>query len=103
MVSLGTEVGLGPGDIVLDGDPFLLQTGDQQPPLSGPCLLSSISASAKLLCEDCVETVRWTCGWQGKGTMRTYWLVDTRDWLVDRCVPDSQQATADNSRSSVTS
>jgi len=29
---LGTEVGLGPGDIVLDGDPA-------PPPIFGPCLL----------------------------------------------------------------
>jgi len=30
---LGTEVGLGPGDIVLDGDPApLLQGGGAQPP-----------------------------------------------------------------------
>ena len=33
-----TEVGLGPGHIVLDGDPAP-QKGAQQPPLLGPCLL----------------------------------------------------------------
>jgi len=36
-----TEVGLGPGDIVLDGDPAPLK-GTQRPlpsPISGPCLL----------------------------------------------------------------
>ena len=37
---LNREVGLGPGDIVLDGDPAPLPNkGAQQPPLFGPCLL----------------------------------------------------------------
>jgi len=36
---VGTEVGLGPDDIVLDGDPALLRKGAEQPPLFGPCLL----------------------------------------------------------------
>jgi len=31
-MSLGTEVGLGPGDIVLDGGPVPPQKGAQQPP-----------------------------------------------------------------------
>jgi len=33
----GTEVGLGPGDIVLDGDPA--PPKGAQPPIFGPCLL----------------------------------------------------------------
>ena len=33
------EVGLGPGDIVLDGDPAHPRKGAQQPPLFGLCLL----------------------------------------------------------------
>ena len=33
---LGTEVDLGPGDIVLHGDP---PKGAQRPPIIGPCLL----------------------------------------------------------------
>jgi len=37
---LGTEVGLGPGDIVFDGDPASpLQKGVQQAQIFGPCLL----------------------------------------------------------------
>jgi len=37
---LGTEVGLGPGDIVLDGDPaFPTERGTAVPPLFGRCLL----------------------------------------------------------------
>jgi len=36
---LGREVGLGPGDIVLDGDPAHPPKGAQQSPLFGPCLL----------------------------------------------------------------
>jgi len=35
---LGRKVDLGPGDIVLDGDPALPK-GAQQPPLLGSCLL----------------------------------------------------------------
>ena len=38
-IQLGTEVGLGPGDIVLDGDRAPPRKGAQQPPLFGPCLL----------------------------------------------------------------
>ena len=36
---LGTEVDLGPGHIVLDGDPAPPAKGAQQPPPFGPCLL----------------------------------------------------------------
>jgi len=40
---LGTGEGLGPGDIVLDGDPAPPQTGTapnfRQPPLFSPCLV----------------------------------------------------------------
>jgi len=38
---LSTEVGLGPDDIALDGDPVpLFQKGDGAPsPIFGPCLL----------------------------------------------------------------
>jgi len=48
---LGTEVDLGPGHIVLDGDPAPTAKRAQQrsPPLFGPCLLwprSPISATA---------------------------------------------------------
>jgi len=36
---LGTEVDLGPDDIVLDEDPAIPRKGAQQPPVFGPCLL----------------------------------------------------------------
>jgi len=36
---LGTEVGLGPGDIVLDGDPVPPPKKGAHPPIFGPCLL----------------------------------------------------------------
>jgi len=38
---LGTEVGLGPGDFVLDGDPVppAKKQRRAQPPIFGPCLL----------------------------------------------------------------
>jgi len=50
------EVDLGPGDIVLDGDPDLLsERGTAAPPLFGPCLvakrlpISPISAAVEFL------------------------------------------------------
>jgi len=49
---LGTEVDLGPGHIVLDGDAAFLAKVAQQPALFGLCLLwprSPISATAELL------------------------------------------------------
>jgi len=42
-IPLGTEVGLGPGYIVLDGDPAP-QKGVQQPPLFGPLRCSGTVA-----------------------------------------------------------
>jgi len=54
---LGTNVDLGPGHIVLDGDPAAPPPvkGAQQPPLFGQCLLwprSPISAAAELLLQN---------------------------------------------------
>ena len=49
---LGTEVDLGPGHIVLDGDPAPPQKGHSSPFLFGLCLLwprSPISANAELV------------------------------------------------------
>jgi len=37
-IKLGMEIGLGPGDIVLDGTH--LPKGGQQPPLFGPCIVA---------------------------------------------------------------
>jgi len=51
---LGTEVGLGPGDIVLNEDPAPPWKTAQQPSLFGPCLLwpqSPVSATAEILYE----------------------------------------------------
>jgi len=52
-MTLGTEVDLGPGHIVLDGVPAVLETGTAAlPSFRGPCLLwpgSPISAIAELL------------------------------------------------------
>ena len=36
-MKLGVEVGLGPVDIAVDGDP---KRGAQQPPLFGPCIVA---------------------------------------------------------------
>ena len=38
---LGTEVGIGPGDVVLDEDPAPPPKKGAQPPVFGPCLLWS--------------------------------------------------------------
>jgi len=38
-IVLGMEVGLGPGHIVLDGDPVPLPKKGTEPPIFGPCLL----------------------------------------------------------------
>jgi len=38
-MKLGIEVGLGPGHIVLDGDPAAPQKGHSPPPIIGPHLL----------------------------------------------------------------
>jgi len=49
---LGTEVDLGPGHIVLDGDPAPLRKVHSSAHLFGPCLLwppSPMSAAAELL------------------------------------------------------
>ena len=52
-MSFGTEVGLVPGDIVLDGDPAPPREGTQHPPTFGPMSVvaerSPISATAELL------------------------------------------------------
>jgi len=50
---LGKDVGLGPGDIVLDGDPALPRKGAQQPPLCGPCLLWPNGRPSQLLLSSC--------------------------------------------------
>jgi len=53
MMSLGTEVDLGPGHNVLDRVPALHEKGTTAPPLLGPCLWwprSPLSATAELLC-----------------------------------------------------
>ena len=37
---LGMEVGLGPGNVVLDGDPAPPRKGHSSPPLFGPCIVA---------------------------------------------------------------
>jgi len=69
---LGTEIGLGPGDIVLDGDPAPPQKGAQQPPpifwpmpISCPSVATKqlpISATAELsFCLLCVVVILCSC------------------------------------------
>jgi len=51
---VGTDVDLGPGHTVLDGDPSLPQKGAQQPaPLFGPCLLWPNGRPSQLLLSTC--------------------------------------------------
>ena len=50
--AVGTDVDLGLGHIVLDGDPAPLK-GAQQPPLFGPCLLSPNGRPSQLLLSTC--------------------------------------------------
>jgi len=50
---LGTEVGFGPGHIVLDGYPALPIGAQNSPPLFGPCLLWPIGRPSQLLLSAC--------------------------------------------------
>jgi len=48
------EVGLGPGHIVLGGDPApLTKKGAQPPPIFGPCLLWPNGRPSQLLLSSC--------------------------------------------------
>jgi len=51
-----TEVGLGPGNTVLDGDPTPPWKGAQQPPLFGPCLLWPNGRPSQPLLSSCCST-----------------------------------------------
>jgi len=54
---LGTEKGLYPGDIVLDGDPATpTERGTAAPPLFGPCLLWPNGRPSRQLLSSCL---RW--------------------------------------------
>ena len=60
---LGTEVGLGQGDTVLDGDPAPPAKGAQEPHLFGPCLLwsrSPTSATMLISCSVCASNISGT-------------------------------------------
>ena len=45
---LSTDVGLGPGDTVLDGGPVLHQRGHNPPPIFGPCLLHQTAVCIRI-------------------------------------------------------
>jgi len=57
---LGREVGLGPDDIVLDGDPAPLPKG-AQPPIFGPCLLRPNGRPSQLLLSTCSIQPPYVC------------------------------------------
>jgi len=52
-VPLGTEIGLGPGHIVLDGETQLPSRKGAQPPLFCPCLLWPNGRPSQLLLSSC--------------------------------------------------
>jgi len=53
---LATEVGFGPGDIVLDGDPATPKKGAQQSPLFDSCLLWPNGRPSHQLLSSCLKT-----------------------------------------------
>jgi len=65
---LGTKVGVGPGDIVLDGDPAPLQKG-HSPPVFSPCLLWPNGRASQLLLNTCKQSgeKREMIGWKAVG------------------------------------
>ena len=69
MMPLGTEVGLGPDDIVLDGAQLLPPKVGNFRPMSILAKRSPISATAELLLynwSSCLEYPGWTCSNQRK-------------------------------------
>jgi len=52
-IPLATEVGLGPGDIVLDGDPALQKGGTAPRPIFGLCPLWPNGGASQLLLRTC--------------------------------------------------
>jgi len=54
---LGTEIGLGPGDIVLDENPAPPRKWTQQPPLFGTCLLWPDDRPSQLLLSSCYSYI----------------------------------------------
>ena len=53
---LSRDVGLGPGDIVLDGDPAISNgKGHSSPPLFGPCLLWPNGRPSQVLLSSCTK------------------------------------------------
>ena len=70
---LGTEVGIGQGHIVLDGDQLPLQKGAQQrcpPPLFGPwpCILWSSCRPSQQLLSSCFKLESAHKFWRGEGS-----------------------------------
>jgi len=57
---LGTEVGLGPGDVVLDGDPAPPRKGAQQPLLFGPVCSGMHGRPFQLLLSTCIAYILYT-------------------------------------------
>jgi len=51
---LGMEVGLGPGHVVLDGDPAPLERGTAASPLFGPALLWPNGRPSQQLLSSCI-------------------------------------------------
>jgi len=63
---LGTEVDLGPGHILLDGDPALPAKGAQQPPLFSAHVYCGHGRQSQLLMSSCnllYPTCIWRLSW----------------------------------------
>jgi len=58
---LGTEIGLGPDDIVLDGSQLPHPPSGAWPPIFGPCLLWPNSCPSQLLLSSCVTYLLNDC------------------------------------------
>ena len=88
-IPLGTEAGLGPGDIVLNGDPAPPpRTGAQQPPLFGACtsiMWPNGRQSHQLLSSCCLTVLLFwvTAGWGGSSNENfgNNWSRFLRGWM----------------------
>ena len=90
---LGTQVGLGPVHIVLDGDPAPPSKKGAQPPIFGSCLLWSNGRPSQLLQSTCSSC----CGSESaSGPVGSPRTVACGDGQVVPCLITGRQATVAN-------
>jgi len=82
---VGTEVGLGPGVIVLDGDPAPPRNGAGQPPLFGPCLLWPNSRPSQQLLS---SSYSWSDHWQSTSARSKVYIdfYSALSWLISKAL-----------------